>query len=66
MTLSFFPLQVIVLSSSDNPIPEEMAKKLKKQIGCEIRHNVEDKLLEVDKLRTDRGLVWKEVAYMGT
>lgn len=58
-------VEVIVLSASDNPIPKEMAEKLSKQIGCEIRHSVEDKLSEVDKLRNDRELDWKEVAYMG-
>lgn len=57
---------MIVLSASDNPIPKEMAEKLSKQIGCEIRHSVDDKLSEVDKLRNDRELDWKEVAYMGT
>ncbi|XP_012694115.1 N-acylneuraminate cytidylyltransferase A [Clupea harengus] len=58
-------VEVIVLSSSDNPIPKLMGEKLSKQIGCEIRHNVEEKLTEVERLRKDRGLVWKEVAFMG-
>ncbi|XP_062374672.1 N-acylneuraminate cytidylyltransferase A [Sardina pilchardus] len=58
-------VEVIVISSIDNPIPKVMVEKLSKQIGCEIRHNVEDKLSEVVKLRKERDLVWKEVAYMG-
>ncbi|XP_041934540.1 N-acylneuraminate cytidylyltransferase A isoform X2 [Alosa sapidissima] len=58
-------VEVIIISSIDNPIPKVMVEKLSKQIGCEIRHNVEDKLSEVDKLRKERELVWKEVAYMG-
>ncbi|XP_062374175.1 N-acylneuraminate cytidylyltransferase-like [Sardina pilchardus] len=58
-------VEVIVISSIGNPIPKVMVEKLSKQIGCEIRHNVEDKLSEVAKLRKERNLKWKEVAYMG-
>ncbi|KAL2103085.1 hypothetical protein ACEWY4_002253 [Coilia grayii] len=56
---------VIILSSAENPIPKAMAERVSAQIGCEIQHGVENKLSEVERLRKDRGLEWKEVAYMG-
>lgn len=56
---------MILISSSDNPVPDVFAEKLKQKTGCEVRHLKEEKQVELERLLKEKELVWKEVAYIG-
>lgn len=58
-------MEVILLSSSDNPVPDAFAEKLSEKTGCKVRHLKEKKQVELERLLREKELVWKEVAYMG-
>lgn len=58
-------LQVILISSSDNPVPDVFAEHLSKKTGCEVRHLKEEKQVELERLLKEKELMWKEVAYIG-
>ncbi|XP_036432884.1 N-acylneuraminate cytidylyltransferase A isoform X2 [Colossoma macropomum] len=58
-------MEVILISSSENPVPKPLADKLSQKTGCELRHLTEQKQLEVERLMKEKNLVWKEVAYLG-
>ncbi|XP_027009764.2 N-acylneuraminate cytidylyltransferase A [Tachysurus fulvidraco] len=58
-------VEVILISSSDNPVPDVFAEKLKQKTGCEVRHLKEEKQVELERLLQEKELVWKEVAYIG-
>lgn len=58
-------LEVILISSSDNPIPAALADKLSQHTGCELRHFTEQKQVEVERLMKEKGMEWREVAYLG-
>ncbi|KAB5542139.1 hypothetical protein PHYPO_G00087990 [Pangasianodon hypophthalmus] len=58
-------MEAILLSSSDNPVPEVLAEKLSQKTGCEVRHLKEEKQIELERLLKEKELVWKDVAYMG-
>ncbi|KPP65089.1 N-acylneuraminate cytidylyltransferase-like [Scleropages formosus] len=59
-------VEVIFLSSSDDPIPKALADKLSRKMNCKIRQGVQDKQAEVKKIVDARHLMWKEVAYLGS
>lgn len=58
-------LQVILISSSDDPVPDVFAKQLTQKTGCEVKHLKEEKQVALEKLLKEKELVWKEVAYIG-
>uniref|UniRef100_A0A4W4GM72 N-acylneuraminate cytidylyltransferase n=1 Tax=Electrophorus electricus TaxID=8005 RepID=A0A4W4GM72_ELEEL len=58
--------EVILMSSSDDPVSRTLAEKLSQQAGCTLRYMVEHKQAEVECLLKDRGLQWEDVAYFGT
>ncbi|XP_076863082.1 N-acylneuraminate cytidylyltransferase-like [Brachyhypopomus gauderio] len=58
--------EVILISSSDDPVPRALAAKLAQKVGCTLRYSVVDKQAEVDHLLKDRNLQWEDVAYFGS
>ncbi|XP_072529898.1 N-acylneuraminate cytidylyltransferase B [Salminus brasiliensis] len=59
-------IEVILISSSEDPIPKALAEKLAQRAGCTLRHGVERKQPEVEHLLKERGLQWRDVAFLGT
>lgn len=57
--------QVILISSSEEPVPKALVEKIAQRSGCSFRHGVERKQPEVECLIKARGLQWKDVAYLG-
>ncbi|XP_048862505.1 N-acylneuraminate cytidylyltransferase A [Brienomyrus brachyistius] len=58
-------VEVILLSSRDCPIPRALEDKLSQKIGCELWLDVQDKHSKVKMIMEQKGLEWKEVAYLG-
>ncbi|XP_067283420.1 N-acylneuraminate cytidylyltransferase A [Pseudorasbora parva] len=58
--------EVEVILIEENPIKKALADKLCQIMGCTVLQNVDEKLKMVNKLIKEKGLEWKEVAYMGT
>ncbi|XP_046730053.1 N-acylneuraminate cytidylyltransferase-like, partial [Silurus meridionalis] len=59
-----FP-QVILISSSDDPVSDAFAEKLYEKTGCKVTHLKEDKQVELERLLKEKRLKWKNVAFMG-
>lgn len=57
--------QVILISSSNDPVSEVLSEKLSQHAGCVLRYRVENKQSEVESLMKERGLQWRDVAYFG-
>ncbi|TTR20085.1 N-acylneuraminate cytidylyltransferase [Bagarius yarrelli] len=58
-------MEVILISSSDNLVPDVFAEKLSQKTGCEVIYLKEDKQAGLERLLREKELVWKEVAYIG-
>ncbi|KAI5094163.1 N-acylneuraminate cytidylyltransferase A [Silurus meridionalis] len=58
-------IQVILISSSDDPISDAFAEKLYEKTGCKVTHLKEDKQVELERLLKEKRLKWKNVAFMG-
>ncbi|XP_060758901.1 N-acylneuraminate cytidylyltransferase A [Neoarius graeffei] len=58
-------MEVILISSSDSPVPDVFAEQLSQKTGCEIWHLKEEKQVELERLLKKKKLDWKEVAYIG-
>lgn len=58
-------VEVILMLSSEDLIPEALADKLSKRMNCLVLQGVDDKQTEVEKVMEKRGLQWKQVAYLG-
>ncbi|XP_041729744.2 N-acylneuraminate cytidylyltransferase [Coregonus clupeaformis] len=58
-------VEVILISSSEDPQTKALADKLSQRTGCEVRQLGKDIQGEVKAMMDDRDLDWKEVAYMG-
>ncbi|XP_076862800.1 N-acylneuraminate cytidylyltransferase A [Brachyhypopomus gauderio] len=58
-------IEVILLTSSENPIPVTLADELHKKMNCEVKFLKEGKQVEVERLMLEKKLEWKEVAYIG-
>ncbi|KAM4614894.1 N-acylneuraminate cytidylyltransferase A [Polymixia lowei] len=58
-------VEVVLLTSSEDHMKKELSDKLAQRMGCQVRKTGVDLLSEVKKMTDDRGLDWKEVAYMG-
>ncbi|MCJ8748342.1 hypothetical protein PDJAM_G00163920 [Pangasius djambal] len=59
-------IEVILISSSNDPMSEVLSKKLAQRAGCLLRYRVENKISEVESLMKERDLQWGDVAYFGT
>uniref|UniRef100_A0A8C6NHQ4 N-acylneuraminate cytidylyltransferase n=1 Tax=Nothobranchius furzeri TaxID=105023 RepID=A0A8C6NHQ4_NOTFU len=58
-------VEVLLLTSSEDPVAQLLADKLKKLTGCEVMQVGEDPLSDVLPVVKERNLDWKDVAYMG-
>ncbi|XP_036002575.1 N-acylneuraminate cytidylyltransferase-like isoform X2 [Fundulus heteroclitus] len=58
-------VEVVLLTSSEDPVTQSMADKLKKMIGCEVMDVGEEPLKDVQSVVEKKRLDWKDVAYMG-
>ncbi|KAF7694235.1 N-acylneuraminate cytidylyltransferase-like isoform X1 [Silurus meridionalis] len=58
-------IQVILISSSDDPVSDAFAEKLYEKTGCKVKHLKEDKQVELERLLKEKRLKWKNVAFMG-
>ncbi|KAG9280760.1 N-acylneuraminate cytidylyltransferase B-like [Astyanax mexicanus] len=59
-------IEVILISSSDDPVPKALAEKLARRACCTLRHGVDHKLSEVERLMKEKRLQWRDVAFLGT
>ncbi|KAI5089038.1 N-acylneuraminate cytidylyltransferase B, partial [Silurus meridionalis] len=59
-------MEVILISSCDDPVSERLSEKLAQRAGCVLRYRVKNKRSEVKSLMKKRQLQWKDVAYFGT
>ncbi|XP_015228095.1 PREDICTED: N-acylneuraminate cytidylyltransferase-like [Cyprinodon variegatus] len=58
-------VEVVLLTSSEDPVTQSMADKLKEVMGCEVMDVGEEPLKEVQSVVQRKRLDWKDVAYMG-
>ncbi|XP_073724686.1 N-acylneuraminate cytidylyltransferase A [Misgurnus anguillicaudatus] len=58
-------VEVILMLASEDLIPEALADKLSKRMGCLVLQGVDNKQTEVEKIMEKRGLQWNQVAYLG-
>ncbi|KAL6473571.1 hypothetical protein MHYP_G00171320 [Metynnis hypsauchen] len=58
-------MEVILIASSENPVPKPLADKLKLKTGCELKHLSKQKQVDVESLMKEKKLRWEEVAYLG-
>ncbi|KAI4903963.1 hypothetical protein NFI96_026413, partial [Prochilodus magdalenae] len=58
--------EVILIASSNDSVPKALAEKLAQRAGCTLMYGVEHKLPEVERLMKEKGLQWKDIAYLGT
>ncbi|KAM9440352.1 N-acylneuraminate cytidylyltransferase B-like [Clarias gariepinus] len=59
-------IEVILISSSSDPVSEALSEKLAQRAGCVLHYRVENKQSEVESLMKERDLNWTDVAYFGT
>lgn len=57
--------QVILISSSNDPVSEVLSEKLAERAGCVLRYRVQNKQAEAESLMKERGLQWGDVAFFG-
>lgn len=57
--------QVVLLTSSDDPVAQSLADKLAKRTGCQVMQVGEEPLDDLTPIVEARKLDWKDVAYMG-
>lgn len=57
--------QVVLLTSSEDPVSELLAKKLSTRMGCEVTQVGEEPLCILTPLVEQRKLQWNDVAYIG-
>lgn len=58
-------VEVILLTSSLDPIVEDLSQKVSQCLGCEVLRVGKQPLDDLDTLVKERGLRWKDVAFMG-
>ncbi|KAK5608177.1 hypothetical protein CRENBAI_003086 [Crenichthys baileyi] len=58
-------VEVVLLTSREDPVTQALADKLKKMMGCEVMEVGEDPLKDVQSVVEQKKLDWKDVAYMG-
>ncbi|XP_070785790.1 N-acylneuraminate cytidylyltransferase A [Enoplosus armatus] len=58
-------VEVVLLTSSEDPMTQLLADKLAKKTGCKVVQVGEEPLNDVKLMVEQRGLNWKDVAFMG-
>ncbi|XP_066525773.1 N-acylneuraminate cytidylyltransferase A isoform X2 [Hoplias malabaricus] len=58
-------IEVIFITSDEDPISEQLATKLQEKTNCKLRHLKEGKQKDVEALIKEKNLEWKNVAYLG-
>lgn len=58
-------VEVVLLTSSEIPLSKALSDKLTQRTACQIRQMGVELLGDVQQMMKQRGLDWKEVAYMG-
>ncbi|XP_042372319.1 N-acylneuraminate cytidylyltransferase-like, partial [Plectropomus leopardus] len=58
-------MEVVLLTSSADPVAQSLADKLAKRTGCQVVQVSEEPLNDLKPLLEQRRLEWKDVAYMG-
>lgn len=59
------PHQVVLLTSSEDPVAQLLADKLAQRTGCQVVQVGQDPLHDLYPVVEQRKLQWKDVAYMG-
>lgn len=57
--------QVVLLTSSEDPVAQTLADKLAKMTGCQVVEVGEEPLTDLTAVVQARKLDWKDVAFMG-
>lgn len=57
--------QVVLLTSSEDPVAQALADRLAKRTGCQVMQVGEEPLNDLKSLVEQKKLAWKDVAYMG-
>ncbi|KAM6984797.1 N-acylneuraminate cytidylyltransferase A [Aplochiton taeniatus] len=58
-------VEVVLLTSSEDPLSEALSDKLFQRTACQVRKMGVELLGDVQQMMEERNLDWKEVAYMG-
>ncbi|KAM3867650.1 N-acylneuraminate cytidylyltransferase A [Diretmus argenteus] len=58
-------VEVVLLTSSEDPMTKALSDKLTQRTGCQVRQMGVELLGDVKEMMEQRRLEWKEVAYMG-
>ncbi|KAG7233154.1 hypothetical protein INR49_007121 [Caranx melampygus] len=58
-------VEVVLLTSKDDPVTKGLAEKLAKRTGCEVVEVGDEPLDDLNPVVQRRKLEWKDVAYMG-
>nr|XP_020479940.1 N-acylneuraminate cytidylyltransferase-like [Monopterus albus] len=58
-------VEVVLLTSSEDPVAQSVTDKLKKRMGCEVVLVGQEPLSDLKSMVKQRNLEWKDVAYMG-
>ncbi|KAM9836317.1 N-acylneuraminate cytidylyltransferase A isoform 1-T1 [Aulostomus maculatus] len=58
-------VEVVLLTSCEDPVSQVLADKLAKRTGCQVMQVGEEPLKDLMPIMTTRKLEWKDVAYMG-
>lgn len=57
--------QVVLLTSSEDPVAHSLADKLAKRTNCQVIQVAEEPLHDLNPIVEQRKLQWNDVAYMG-
>lgn len=57
--------QVVLLTSSEDPVAQSLADKLAQRTGCQVIQVGEEPMNDLRPIVEQRKLQWKDVAYMG-
>lgn len=57
--------QVVLLTSSEDPVSESLAEKLSTRMGCKVIQVGEEPLCDLKPMVEQRKLQWNDVAYIG-
>ncbi|XP_076027731.1 N-acylneuraminate cytidylyltransferase A [Genypterus blacodes] len=58
-------VEVVLLTTTEDPVSEALSKKLAQQTGCKVKRVGVEPLNDVKEMVEERKLEWKDVAFMG-
>ncbi|XP_034020555.1 N-acylneuraminate cytidylyltransferase A isoform X2 [Thalassophryne amazonica] len=58
-------VEVVLLTSSEDPVAQSLVDKVAERTGCQVRQVGEEPLVDVKAMLEERNLTWKDVAFMG-